>query len=139
MTRGMLSNSPPCLLLQPLQCRDTVVLAQGWFVGLGLGGVQRNYLGIFLRLDSIETIGGMFHSFGQIIKRVNIYAVYLQNREISKIFVTNSSIHGKNLAENDNPTMPFGKQFLLKTVEINEPLGRVLHPVRPPFSQILPG
>ena len=64
----------------------------------------------------METVDGVFHSFGQVIKRVNIFPVHFRNREVSEVFVADSSVHGKNLAENDNATMPFGKQFPLKTV-----------------------
>src|SRR5206468_704942 len=96
-------------LLQSLERWDAVVFAQGWFVGLSLGDVQRNDLWVFLRLNSIETVDGVFHRFGQIIKRMNIFAVHFRDRQVSEIFVADSSIHGKNLTKDNNTTVAFRK------------------------------
>jgi proteasome accessory factor A len=85
-------------LLQPLQRRDPVVFAQGRFVSLRLRHVQWNYFWIFLGFDSIKAIERLFYRFGQVIKGVNVFPVYFRYREVSEVFITDRSVHGKDLA-----------------------------------------
>src|SRR6266498_4291146 len=132
-------NARTIVSIEPMQCRNTVILLEILRLSGDLCRIELDLLWIFFGLDFDEPLDGVFYRFGKVVQRFDFFAVHLRYGQIGELIVANCAVSREDLAKNNNAPISLRKELRLEMVEVNQTLWSFSLPVWAPFFEILTG